>query len=215
MGLRRFFCGMVIFLFACGASGFAQNAKPVELPKPQMEGGAPLMKCLKDRKTQRAFSSKDLPPQVLSDLLGAAAGVNRPDSGKRTAPTAMDAEEIDIYVAKSDGLYLYDAAANALVPVLGADIRALTGDQPFVKDAPVNLVFVADHAKMSRMTGPEKDFYSAVDTGFISQNVYLFCSSSGLATVVRGYVNKLTLKKAMGLRDSQTIILAQTVGYPK
>jgi SagB-type dehydrogenase family enzyme len=191
-----------------------QIAKPMKLPKPQMTGGMPLMEALLARQTQREYSSEKLSEQMLSNLLWAAFGINRPDSGKRTAPSAMNMQEIDIYVATADGLYLYDAKENALVPILSEDIRAATGPQPFVKDAPVNLVFVADFAKMR---GPEdgKVFYSATDTGFISQNVYLFCASEGLATVVRGYVEKDQLAKVMKLRGDQKIVLAQTVGYPK
>jgi len=188
--------------------------KPIELPKPQMEGGKPLMQALKDRKTLREFSSEKLPMQVLSNMLWAADGINRPD-GKRTAPTAMNKQEIDVYIALEQGLYLYDAKANTLVPVLMEDVRAATGKQPFVKDAPVNLVFVADYAKMAGMPDEAKDFYAATDTGFISQNVYLFCASEGLATVVRGYVDKDICAKAMKLRADQKVILAQTVGYPK
>lgn len=187
---------------------------PIELPKPQMEGGKPLMTALKERKTSREFSGEKLPIQVLSNMLWAACGVNRPD-GKRTAPTAMNKQEIDVYVALEQGLYLYDAKANTLVPVLAQDIREVTGKQPFVKDAPVNLVFVADYAKMGGMPDDAKDFYAATDTGFISQNVYLFCASEGLATVVRGYVDKPACSAAMKLRADQKVILSQTVGYPK
>lgn len=189
-------------------------AKPMKLPKPQMTGGMPLMEALKARQTQREYSSEKLSEQMLSNLLWAAFGINRPDSGKRTAPSAMNMQEISIYVATADGLYLYDAKENALNPILSEDIRAATGPQPFVKDAPVNLVFVADFAKM-RGSEENKVFYSATDTGFISQNVYLFCASEGLATVVRGYVEKDKLAKVMKLRDDKKIILAQTVGYPK
>jgi len=187
---------------------------PIQLPAPQTEGGKPLMQALKERHTSREFSTQDLPDQVLSNLLWAACGVNRPD-GKRTAPTAMNLQEIDVYVAMAKGLYLYDAKANALVPVLAEDIRAKTGGQPFVKDAPVNLVYVADYAKMTRASAEDKVLYSATDTGFISQNVYLFCASESLATVVRGYVDRTLLAEAMKLRPDQKIILAQTVGYPK
>ena len=140
--------------------------------------------------------------------------MNRPD-GKRTAPTALNRQEIDIYVATADGLFLYDAKANALQPVLEKDIRALTGRQPFVKDAPVSLVFVADYAKMGKGSDADKAFYSAADTGFISQNVYLFCASEGLATVVRGMVPRDELAQTMKLRPDQKIVLAQPVGYPK
>jgi len=173
------------------------------------------MQVLKDRKSMREFSSKDLPLQVISDMLWAACGINRPDSGHRTVPSAMNMQEIDIYVAKADGLYLFDAKANILVPVVAEDLRSLTGKQPFVKDAPVNLIYVADLSKMSKLSAENIDFYASTDTGFISENVYLFCASSGLATVVRGSIDKPALAKAMKLRVDQKIILAQTVGYPK
>ena len=194
----------------------AQSAglKPIRLLQPQTDGGRPLMQVLKDRKTSRAFSSEKLPLQVLSNMLWAAWGVNRPD-GKRTAPSARNWQEIDVYVALADGLYLYDAKANILKPILAEDIRAATGGQSFVKDAPVNLIFVSDFSKMGNAPADQKDFYSATDTGFISQNVYLYCASEGLATVVRGYVDRPALAKVMKLRPDQKVILAQTVGYPK
>lgn len=188
--------------------------KPIRLLQPQMDGGRPLMQVLKDRKTSRAFSSEKLPLQVLSNMLWAAWGVNRPD-GKRTAPSARNWQEIDVYVVLADGLYLYDAKANILKPILAEDIRAATGGQSFVKDAPVNLIFVSDFSKMGNAPDDQKDFYSATDTGFISQNVYLYCASEGLATVVRGYVDRPALAKVMKLRPDQKVILAQTVGYPK
>jgi len=148
-------------------------------------------------------------------LLWAALGVNRADSGKRTAPSASNRMEIDLYVAMADGLYLYNAKAHSLDPVLAGDIRAETGRQPFVREAPLNLVYVADSAKMGKSTEEDKVLYSAADTGFIAQNVYLFCASEGLATVVRGMVDRPSLAKAMKLRPDQRIILSQTVGYPK
>jgi nitroreductase len=193
----------------------AEEVKPVKLPEPKMEGGKTLMQALKDRKSTREFGAKEIPLQVLSEMLWAANGINRPDSGHHTAPTAMNMQEIDIYVAKSDGLYLYDAKANTLTQVVPDDIRALTGTQAFVKDAPVNLIYVADLAKMKKLADADKDFYSATDTGFISQNVYLYCASAGLNTVVRAMIDRPALAKAMKLRADQKIILAQTVGYPK
>lgn len=193
---------------------FAEEMTPVKLPKPKMEGGMPLMEALRARKTEREFSPEELPAQTLSDLLWAAFGINRPDAGLRTAPSAMNMQEIDIYVALKEGLYLFNAAEHTLEPVLHEDIRAQTGGQDFVADAPVNLVFVADYSKMGGSEA-NKDFYSATDTGFISQNVYLYCASEGLATVVRGWVDREKLAKAMGLREDQKVVLAQTVGYPK
>jgi SagB-type dehydrogenase family enzyme len=126
----------------------------------------------------------------------------------------MNAQEIDVYVAMADGLYLFDAKAHALNLVVAKDLRGATGGQAFVREAPVNLIFVADLAKFSRASDADKTLYSATDTGYISQNVYLYCASEGLATVVRGGVNRQELAQAMGLRADQKIILAQTVGYP-
>jgi nitroreductase len=191
----------------------ADTLKPIKLLAPKMDGGKSLMQALKDRKSSREFSSKELPLQVISDLLWAANGINRPESGHRTAPSANNRQEIDIYVAKADGLYMYDANSNMLMPSAPGDIRPLTGKQAFVKNAPVNLIYVAN--LKGKASGTNAEFYAAADTGFISQNVYLYCSSSDLATVVRGSIDKQALSKAMNLKDDQKIILAQTVGYPK
>jgi nitroreductase len=209
------FCLFVTALFFSSTLSIAEELKPIQLPKPQMDGGKPLMQALKDRRTTREFGAEKLPLQVMSNLLWAAGGINQEDTGKRTAPTAHDWREIDIYVALSDGLFLYDPSANLLKPVLSEDIRELTGKQPFVKGAPVNLIFVANYSRMSGTNDEDKKFYSATDTGFISQNVYLFCASEGLATVVRGYVDRVALAKKIGLPPDQAITLAQTVGYPK
>lgn len=192
----------------------AAELKTIQLPKPQTDGGKPLMQVLKERKSSRQFSSEKLPVQVLSDMLWAAWGISRED-GKRTAPSARNMQEIDVYVAMEDGLYLYDAKAHALIGVLAKDIRAETGMQDFVKDAPVNLIFVADFSKMGKISDDQKEFYAAADTGFISENVYLYCASEGVATVVRGMVDKPACSAAMKLRSDQKIILAQTVGFPK
>ena len=202
-------------LLAFSVLASAQELKPIQLPKPQMDGGKPLMQALKERKSTRAFSPEKLPAQTLGNLLWAAFGINRPDSGQRTAPSAMNRQEIDIYVATADGLYLYVANGHALQSVLTNDLRAATGMQDFVKDAPVELIYVADYSRMGRGADEDKNLYSAADTGFIGQNVYLFCASEGLATVVRGSVDRPALAKAMKLRPEQRIILAQTVGYPQ
>lgn len=205
---------LAVLLAGCTLT-LAQELKPIQLPKPQTDGGKPLMQALKDRKSSREFSTEKLPPQVLANLLWAACGVNRPD-GHRTAPSAMNWQEIDVYVATADGLFLYDYKGNTLQPVLAQDIRAkTTPNQAFVTNAPVNLVYVADGAKMKGGTDEDKVLYSAAGAGFISQNVYLFCASEGLATVVRGMVDRPALAKTMNLRPNQKIILAQTIGYPK
>ena len=179
-----------------------------------MEGGKPLLQVLKERQSTREFSGEKLPLQVLSNLLWAAWGVNRPD-GRRTAPSALNRQEIDIYVAGADGLYLFEAGPHRLTFVLAADVRAKTGAEPFVAQAPVNLVYVADESKMGTTKPEDKMVYAAVDTGFIGQNVYLFCGSDGLATVFRAVANRESLAKAMNLRPTQRVMYAQTVGYPK
>jgi SagB-type dehydrogenase family enzyme len=201
-----------VILLTFAAITFSEELKPIKLLKPQLDKGKPLMQVLKDRSSLRSFSNEKLSLQVLSNLLWAAFGVNRVDTGKRTAPSAMNRQEIDIYVATADGLYLYDAKAHSLIPILAEDIRAMTGRQDYVKDAPVTLVYVADY---SRMDSADKDFYSAADTGFIGENVYLYCASEGLATVVRASINRQALSEAMKLRPDQKVILAQSVGYPK
>ena len=193
---------------------FAQELQPIQLPKPQMEGGKPLMQLLRDRKSGREFSAKKLSLPVLSSLLWAGFGVNRPD-GKRTAPSARNWQEIDIYVASADGLYLYDAKAHALMPILKDDIRGATGTQPYVKDAAINLVYVADYARAPKSPTEEKDMWSPCDTGVIAENVFLFCTSEGLNTVIRGLIDKPALAKVMKLRPDQKILLAQSIGYPK
>jgi SagB-type dehydrogenase family enzyme len=210
-----------LFLWFCLATlaistlAFGQQLTPIQLPAPQTTGGMPLMQALKARHSTREFSSRKLPPQVLSNLLWAAFGVNRPESGKRTAPSAMNWQETDIYVATADGLYVYNATDNKLDPVLAEDVRAATGTQSYVGDAPVNLVYVADLSKTSHGGGENLALYNGADTGVIAQNVYLFCASEGLGVVVRGSINRSALAKTMKLRTNQKIILAQTVGYPR
>ncbi|MGD8628939.1 MAG: SagB/ThcOx family dehydrogenase [bacterium] len=204
----------ITLVLAIAATGLTQDLKPIKLPPAETSGGMPLMEALSLRQTGREYSPEKLSPQVMSNLLWAAFGINRKDTGKRTAPSAMNWQETDIYVALEEGLYLYNAADQVLEPVLAEDLRADTGKQPFVAGAPVNLVFVSDYSRMSRVAEEQKATYAAADVGFISQNVYLYCASAGLATVVRGYVDKEALAKKMGLREDQKVVLAQTVGYP-
>jgi SagB-type dehydrogenase family enzyme len=208
----RIWAGVLLMIMT--ASTIASEQQIVLLPPPQTEGGKPLMQALKERHSTREFSPEALPPQVLSNLLWAAAGVNQPASSQRTVPSARDWREIDVYVAMAQGMYRYDAKANALQPVVARDLRALTGVQDFVAMAPVNLVYVADFDRMEGAAAEQKEFYAATDVGFIAQNVYLFCASANLATVVRGSVERDALAKAMGLAPHQWIVLAQTVGYP-
>ncbi len=211
--LKRTFIAIVLLLFGFSLCAAADLIK---LPAPQLDTGKNLMRVFKERKSSRSFvANKKLPVNVLANMLWAACGINRPEAGKRTAPSAMNRQQIDVYVALPEGLFLYEAKGHVLKPVINQDIRALTGKQSFVAEAPVTLIYVADYKKMGNIPDEEKNFYAATDTGFISENVYLFCASEGLATVVRGSIDKEPLAKAMKLTDNQKMILVQSVGYPK
>ena len=203
-----------ILLFMVSTMAWADEPKPVQLSKPRT-ADSPLMQILAKRSSARTFSPQPLPMNVLSDLLWAANGINRPDSGKRTAPSAKNMQEIDIYVATAEGLYLYEAKTHVLKPILQGDIRAITGTQAYVKDAAVQLLYVADDSRMGTLKEQDKLVYAAADTGFISENVYLFCAAEGLATVVRAGMDKAALAKLMKLTPDQRIVLAQSIGYPK
>ncbi len=187
----------------------AAMAGAAELPAPVTAGGKPLMEALKARQSSREFSGKKLPEQVVSNLLWAAWGVNRPEKGGRTAPSAMNRQEVDVYVMTAEGAYWYNARKHALELAAEGDLRGLVGTQAFVKDAPLNLVMVADTAKSGDLV------YAAISAGAIAQNVYLYCASEGLATVVRASIDKPALEKGLKLRAGQKILVAQTVGYPK
>jgi nitroreductase len=171
------------------------------------------MQVLKERKSVRDFGPEQISRQMLSNLLWAAWGINRED-GRRTAPSASNRQEIDVYVIMADGAYTYDAKANALKPVVRTDIRKLAGTQAYAADAPVNLIYIADTAKLGGDDAARLAIANA-NTGFIAQNVYLFCASEGLGTVVRASVNGADLAKALNLRAEQRITLAQSVGYAK
>jgi SagB-type dehydrogenase family enzyme len=192
----------------------AEEPQSVALPAPVTEGGKPLMQCLNERHTTREFSSDAVNSQVLSNLLWAAFGINRED-GRRTAPSAMNNQETDIYVFLPEGVHLYDAKAHSLKQVLAGDHRAAAGGQEFVKDAPINLMYVADLSKMGDMSDADKALYSAADVGFIAENAYLYCTSDGMNCVVRGWVDREAVAKLLNLRPDQKVILAQTVGYPR
>lgn len=192
----------------------AADLSDIALPTPRMEGGKPLMEALKARQSNRVFSTDALPVQLMSDLLWAGFGINRVDTGKRTAPSALNWQEVDVYAITEGGAYLYDAKANSLRAVAKGDLRKLTGMQDFVATAPLNLVYVSDTSKMGGTASDGQALYSGADVGFISQNVYLFCASEGLATVVRGLVDRDALAKALNLPGHKKIVFSQTVGYP-
>ena len=203
---------LLVFILTTAISAVAQDV--ITLPPPKTEGGMPLMQALSERKSGREFSPQKLPLNVLSNLLWAAWGVNRPD-GHRTAPSARNVQEIDVYVAMSDGLFLYEPKPHQLRKILSDDIRAATGMNDYVKEAALNLVYVADLTRANLKEPDAIEFYSGADTAFLAQNVYLFCASEKLQVVVRGAIDRPALAKIMKLRPDQKITLAQSVGYPK
>jgi nitroreductase len=202
-------------------SSWAQDAKVIRLPAPQIGGGKPLMQALKLRQSTRGDYGPEakLSMQVISNLLWAADGVNRPD-GKRTAPSAVDWQNIDIYVTTADGLFLYDARQHVLKVLGNEDVRAVAGQQDFVKTAPLNLIYVADFARAKNFGGkgdtmPTAEVWSFAGTGAIAENVYLFCASEGLACIVRAMVDRDAITKTLKLRPEQKVTLAQTVAFFK
>jgi nitroreductase len=199
---------------AGGVSVWAQPST-TPLPTPRMEGGMPLMLAMAKRQSTRAFAAQPLPDQMLSDLLWAANGVNRPEQGERTAPSWRGGKAIDIYVATAQGVKRYDAVKHALSPHLEADIRAETGRQPFPATAPVVLIYVADRARMPEAPAAEQALYAHVDASLIAQNVYLFAASEGLATVMLGNVEREALAKSLKLRNDQILTFTQPIGYPR
>jgi len=206
---------------ALGAMGKLRPKPPtgdtsvnVVLPPPEKHGGLALLDSLALRASSRDFSPEPIPLTMLSTLLWAAWGVNRAD-GHRTAPTAINAQEIDLYVAMTSGAYLYDATAHALHLAAASDVRGVTGYQDFVDSAPLDLVFVADHSRMKLVPAAQRESYASAAAGAMAQNVYLYCASKGLATVIRAWIDRAALGQAMGLGNDQQVLLAQTVGRPR
>ena len=203
-----------VLLLLLASAGFAGTVESIALPKPNIQGGKPLMQVLSERQSTRTFTEEKLSPQLLSNMLWAAFGISRPD-GRRTAPSASNWQEVQIYVVMAEASYLYDPKANRLELVVTGDLRAATGTQDFPAKAALNLVYVSDTTKTAKAAEPNRSLYSGADVGFIAENVYLFCASEGLGTVVRGSVKKDELAQALKLTPDQKIVLAQTVGYPK
>jgi nitroreductase len=218
---------IVIFLvigFFCFVNADFTSAKEdevIKLPPPQTEGGMPLMQALKLRKSTRDDYGPEskLSMQQISNLLWAANGVNRP-SGMRTAPSAINWRNIDIYVTTADGLFLYDPDKNELKVLGREDVRAVSGMQDFVKSAPVNLIYVADFAKAKGFGGQGEimetaELWSMAGTGAVFQNVYLWCASEGLACIVRAMVDKDAIRETLKLGKDQHVMLAQTIAHFK
>jgi hypothetical protein len=190
-----------------------QEIAPIDLPPFRHTGGKSLTEALQLRRSTREYVGQALSLQVLSDLLWAAFGINRPN-GDRTAPYWRHVMVIDVYIVMAEGVWIYEPQSNRLLPHVAGDLRAATGLQEFVGVAPLNLVFVAHGERMTEIKEEEKRLYASVDAAFIGQNVYLFCASQGLGTVFRGAVDAKALGLALGLADGQFVTFAQTVGYP-
>ena len=202
---------ILAFLFirlACGA----QDMDTIPLPEPVKQGGKPIMQALNDRHSSRNFIEKELSQQQLSDMLWAAFGINRPD-GKRTAPSARNKQEIELYIATAEGVFLYDALKNSLISVAREDIRAKTGGAPWVADAAVNILYVCNKDRSTARDEMGTMINAAFSAGACAQNVYLYCASAGLGSVVRGSFNADDLKGLLKLTGQQVIIMAQTVGW--
>ena len=186
--------------FSSWLVGCSQDMGTIRLNEPDKTRKATLMQAFSDRKSTREFSPKMLTDQDLSDLLWAANGINRPESGKRTAPSAMNRQDILVYVCTARGAYLYDHRTHSLEPVTTEDIRTM-------KEAPLCLVLVAD--------GSGNEPWGAMDAGIVSQNISLVCAGAGLATVPRGTMDKEAIGRALGLKAEQIPMLNHPVGYFK
>jgi SagB-type dehydrogenase family enzyme len=216
---------MLLLSLNCGSNDAKKadpgNLAPIKLLSPATGGGMPLMDALKNRKSSRSFTAEKLPPQLLSNLLWAAFGINRPEKGNRTAPSAINRQDIDVYVAMREGVYLFDAKSNMLNPVVQGDFREKTTEfiQPsrtLITGAPVQLIYVSNSSR-SGIVGSDADklMYSSISAGCIVQNVYLFCASFNLGTVVRALFDEDELRTILGLKKNDRIIITQTVGYVK
>jgi len=196
-------------------TGFGVEAQEVKLPAPDKKGGSSLMETLWQRKSEREFSNKELSQKDLSNLLWAACGVNRPNDGKRTNPTARNLQEVTLYVFFADRVCCYDHKAHSLTQVAKGDHRALLASgQEFVLQAPVTLLMVANMESFGEK-GDIRQWMGAVDAGIVSENINLFCAAYGFATVPRFMMDRDALTKLLGLSDKQVAILNNPVGYRK
>lgn len=191
----------------------SESEEIINLPKPTIKGGMPLYDALYNRHTTRTFSDKELALQQVSDLLWCANGINRED-GKRTAPSARNAQEIDIYVFSAGGVFLYIPEKNVLQRISKEDRREeMSGQSKMIMEAPITLLFFANYEKMDKFSEEAREFYGATDAGFVSQNVYLYCAANKMSTVVMGAIERDPIRDMIG-RDGKAI-LAQPVGLAK
>ena len=199
---------------ACMLSGaYAQTLSPIQLKAPEKKAGLSVMETLANRHSTREFSNKNLTLQELSNLLWAANGINRPEKGMRTAPSAMNAQEVDVYVCMEEGAFLYDAKSNQLQPVIQEDLRGLVcGKQTFVKNAPVVLLMVSDLSKLPGGNSEQTKLMAAIDAGIVSQNISIACSGLGLITVPRASMDKEALAQKLKLKSTQLLLMNNPVG---
>jgi len=185
-------------------------------PVNKQAAAAPMtvMEALKNRKSTNAFQLSHYRKKHFWSCVG-SLGINRPDSGKRTAPSAVNAQEIDIYVLLAEGAFVYDAKANQLMPVVSQDLRPKSSMQGFMKDAPVHLIFVADNAKYRNIPQAQRELFSSSHTGFIGQNVYLYCAAYGLGAHFYASVDRSGLKTSLKLRDDQSVIFGRQLDIQK
>jgi nitroreductase len=209
--LTKLALGLMGQLKAQPAVGHAGATR--KLPRPKLGDGMPLMEALRLRQSQRDFKLRPLPAKTLSELLWAAAGINRHELGGRTAPSAMNSQEVSVYVALPEGLYRYEPGPHNLQLVAASDVRRVTGYQDFVDTAPLDLVYVADHSAMPLVPAGQREPFAYAAAGAMAQNVYLYCASAGLGTVIRAWFDRTALSRAMGLKPDQQLLLAQTVGF--
>lgn len=188
----------------------------IPLLKPDLSSGMTVMTALSLRASSSEFDTTSLKLQDLSDLLWAANGINRPESGKRTAPSAMNARDIDVYAFMKSGSYLYDAKGHVLNRVAGGDNRSLVaGQQLNFASAPVMLLLVSDVSRFPRGDDSLKVIWAAEDAGIVSQNISLFCASAGLLTRPRASMDQAKLRELLKLKDTQYLMLNNPVGYRK
>lgn len=208
----------VQLLFVClvfSVAAFAAD-KVIKLPKPNLNRTGTVMKALSDRQSTREFAAKALSLSDLSDLLWAANGINRSGEGKRTAPSAMNKQDVDVYVVLPEGSYLYNAKMHQLELVSEGDHRgAVASNQDYVKTAPVSLVLVSDVSRLGDVKNVRNQLMGAMDAGIVSQNISIFCSNAKLATVPRAWMDATQLKKDLKLSESQIPMMNHPVGYFK
>ncbi len=206
---------LLLVCLVLSAAAFAAD-KVIKLPQPNLNRTGTVMKALSERHSTREFASKTLNLTDLSDLLWAANGVNRKDSGKRTAPSALNKQDVDVYVVLPEGSYLYDAKNHQLNLIVEGDYRgAVAGGQAFVKSAPVSLVLISNLSRFGDTKNAPTQLMGAMDAGIVSQNISIFCSAANLATVPRASMDNNQLKKVLKLKDTQVPMMNHPVGYFK